>query len=236
MTGIISRLAPGPVDPDPQWAAETLRRIKASKVPRRRRRTFIGAGLAGGVLLGGGVAVAQSAFAPDPVTRSIQGLQERVGLGSTTEPVKIADIHLSDGTRWQVWRGFNDQAGSCWTAGDPSRGAVETDLANATCDYMPPEGDQEDSGMLGNFARFGFYDEDERDGLPVVYGQVTGSDVKAVHVVGPGYQKTVRPDATTGGFGFELPWRTAHRTKNYLFDGMRIEYLDDAGRIVQRGE
>jgi hypothetical protein len=237
MKDIIELLAPSPAEPDLEWASETLQRIKASKVPRRRRRRFIVAGVVAGAVLGGGVAVAQSALAPDSVKKSIGQLQKHAGIRSTTEPVKIADIHLSDGTRWQVWRGLNDHAGSCWSAGDPGTGPVERDfgLTSATCSWMPEGGDQNDKGMLGDFSMFDFYDRNERTGLPLVFGQVVDPKVKAVRVVGPGFDKTVTPDPHTGGFGFELPFATAHHKKGYLFDGVKVQFLDKDGDVVHQG-
>lgn len=233
MNDIIARLTPGPVEPDRAWAEQTLRRIKASKAPKRRRRKFIAAGIAGGAILCGGVAVAQTVLAPQSVTRSFEELEAGANLKSTTGPVKIADIRLSNGTRWQVWRGLNDHGGSCWTSGDPSRGSIEKDFgqSSATCSYLPPEADQ--TSLLGDFARFDFYDQDDHNGLPIVYGQIVSPDVKAVRVVAPGYEKTVTPAVTTGGFGFELPFRLVHRKKNYVFDEMKIEYLTANGRVVR---
>ena len=237
MNDIIERLAPSPAQPDPEWVNETLQRIKASKVPRRRRRRFIVAGVVAGAVLGGGVAVAQSALAPDGVNKSIGRLQKDIGIRPTTEPVKIADIHLSDGTRWQVWRGLNDHAGSCWSAGDPGNGPVERDFGQtpATCSWMPDGGDQDAKGMLGDFARLDFYDRNEQTGLPLVFGQIVDPKVTAVRVFGPGFDTTVKPNPHTGGFGFELPFATAHHSKTNLFDGVKIQFLDDDGDVVHQG-
>jgi hypothetical protein len=97
----------------------------------------------GAAVFGGSVAVAQSALAPDGVHESIRRIEEHAGLRLTTEPVKIADIHLSDGTRWQVWRGLNDHAGSCWTAGDPGNGPVERDAPPTNTTDLDTQGFQQ---------------------------------------------------------------------------------------------
>ncbi|KAA1395937.1 hypothetical protein [Aeromicrobium ginsengisoli] len=248
MTNIIERLAPGPADPKQQWAQTTLQRIKASKVPRRRRRRFIVTGVIAGAVLGGGVAVAQTALAPDEVTHSIGSLQKETGLRPTTAPVKIADIHLSDGTRWQVWRGYNDHDGSCWTVGDPDKGDIDPhDIFGSTapsCTWMPDEDQARKMGLPSStkrmdlheqesdFVRLDFCGQDERKGLPVVFGQVVQPAVKAVRVVGPGYVKNLRIDPETGGFGAELPYRLAHLKPGYLFDGVHVEFLDEDGHVV----
>jgi len=235
---IIEAIAPEPVTPDPVWAAGTLARIKASRVPRRRRRRLIAAGALVGVSLGAGVAVAQSVLAPDGVHHAIDAVQDRVGLRPTSEPVMIADIHLSDGTRWQVWLGLNDRAGECVASGDPGRSAVARDFDSATayCSYMQEGGDLHSTGMLGDFAQFDFYDHDEAKGLPLVYGQVVNRKVKEVRIQGPGFEKTVKPDPETGGFGFELPFYLAHLRTDLLFDGVTVEYLAADGHVVHRGE
>lgn len=248
MTNIIERLAPGPAVPDPVWAQTTLQRIRASKMPRRRRRRFIVTGVIAGAVLGGGVAVAQSALAPDGVTHSIGRLQKDVGIQATTAPVMIADIHLHDGTRWQVWRGFNDHGGACVAVADPSKGDIdEGDIfgsTSASCSWMPDEEQMRKMGMpagskaddwdeqKSDFARLDFYGQDERKGLPVVYGQVVQPEVKAVRVVGPDYVKNVKIDPVTGGFGAELPYRLAHLKAGYLYHGVHVEFLDKDGHIV----
>lgn len=250
MTDIIERLAPGPVEPDPVWAQTTLQRIKASKVPRRRRRRFIVAGVVTGAVLGGGVAVAQSALAPDEVTNSIGQAQKYSGLRSATMPVKIADIHLSDGTRWQVWRGLNDHDGSCWTVGDPDKGDIDpNDIFGsiaASCSWMPdefqmrkmglPEGTKsvDSNEQESDFVLLDFYGNDERKGLPVVFGQVVQTEVTAVRVVGPDYVKVLKIDHDTGGFGAELPYRLAHLKPGYLYHGIHVEFLDEDGHVVHK--
>ena len=248
MTDIIERLAPGPAVADPVWAQTTLQRIKASKVPRRRRRRFIVTGVIAGAVLGGGVAVAQTAFAPDEVTHSIGHLQKAVGLRPTTAPVKIADIHLSDGTRWQVWRGLNDHDGSCWTVGDPEKGDIDpNDIFGSTapsCTWMPDESQARKMGLPSStkrvdlheqesdFAMLDFYGQDERKGLPVVFGQVVQPEVKAVRVVGPDYVKNLKIDPVTGGFGAELPYGLAHLEVGQVYGGVHVEFLDDDGHVV----
>lgn len=247
MTDIIERLAPGPAEPDPVWAQTTLQRIKASKVPRRRRRRFIVTGVIAGAVMGGGVAVAQSALAPDEVTHSIGRTQKDIGIHSTTAPIKIADIHLRDGTRWQVWRGFNDHDGSCWTVGDPDEGDIDpNDIFGSTapsCTWMPdkaqmrkmghPDAKADDSHeQETDFVQLGFYGQDERKGTPLVFGQVVQPEVKAIRVVGPDYVKNVKIDPDTGGFGAELPYPLAHLKPGYLFDRVHVEFLDEDGHVV----
>jgi hypothetical protein len=248
MTDIIERLAPGPAEPDPVWAQTTLHRIRASKVPRRRRR-FIVTGVIAGAVLGGGVAVAQTAFAPDEVTKSIGRLQEGVGIRSTTMPVEIADIHLSDGTRWQVWRGFNDHDGSCWTVGDPDKGEIDPNdifgSTAATCSWMPDKAQMREMGhpdakaaeshdQETDFVLLDFYGRDDRKGLPVVFGQVVQREVESVRVVGPDYVENLTIDPDTGGFGAELPYRLAHLKTGVLFHGVHVEFLDEDGHVVHK--
>lgn len=245
MRDIIDELAPSPAEPDPVWATATLQRIRASKVPRRRRRRFIVIGVVAGAVLGGGVAVAQSAFAPDEVTKSIGRVQKGVGIRSASMPVMIADIHLSDGTRWQVWRGPNDHGGSCWSVGDP--GKVDIDpkdifgSTSATCSWMPDKSDLPDGWTVADtndqesdFVQLDFYGRDERKGQPVVFGQVVQPEVESVRVVGPGYVKVVKIDRDTGGFGAELPYRLAHLKAGYVFHGVHVEFLDDDGHVVHK--
>lgn len=250
MTDIIEELAPGPAEPDPTWAQTTLQRIKASKVPRRRRRRFIVTGVIAGAVLGGGVAVAQSAFAPDEVTKSIGRVQEGVGILPTSMPVKIADIHLSDGTRWQVWRGLNDHEGSCWAVGDPDRDDIDpNDIFGstwATCSWMPDKSQLRKMGLPAgaksaesheqetDFVQLDFYGRDERKGTPVVFGQVVQSEVESVRVVGPDYIKVLNIDPDTGGFGAELPYRLAHLEADNLFAGVHVEFLDKDGHVVHQ--
>jgi hypothetical protein len=245
MKDIIEQLAPGPADPDPGWARTTLQLIKASKVPRRRRRRFIFAGVIAGAVLGGGAAVAQSAFVPDEVTKSIGQLQEHSALRPKTMPVKIADIHLGDGTRWQVWRGLNDHKGSCWTVGDPDKGDLDPNdifgSTSATCSWMPDESELPEGWTVADsdeqesdFVRLDFYAQDERKGTPLVFGQVVQPEVESVRVVGPGYVKVLKVDPHTGGFGAELPYRLAHLKPGNLFDGVHVEFLDGEGHVVHK--
>jgi hypothetical protein len=207
-------------------------------------------GIVAGAVFGGGVAVAQSALAPDDVTKSIRETQKGVGIHSATTPVKIADIHLNDGTRWQVWRGLNDHQGSCWTVGDPRSGDInENDIfgsASATCSWMPDEFQAQKMGMPAgskpddwteqesDFVQLDFYGRDERKGTPVVFGQVVEPKVESVRVVGPGYAKILKIDPDTGGFGAELPYWLAHLKAGYVFHGVHVEFLDDAGHVLHK--
>ncbi|KRC65606.1 hypothetical protein ASE12_13080 [Aeromicrobium sp. Root236] len=241
MTNIIERLAPGPAVPDPVWAQTTLQRIRASKVPRRRRRRFIVTGVIAGAVLGGSIATAQGV--PGRVLESIGLSAARPNLKLSTKPVKIADIHLSDGTRWQVWRALNDHRGSCLTAGDPGKMKLDPNdvlgSPGASCNWLPDQSELPPGWKVGesddpesNFARLGFYGDDERKGIPLVYGQVVQPEVKVVRVVGPDYVKTVKFDPVTGGFGAQLPFRLAHLKAGYLYDGVHVEFLDGDGDIV----
>ncbi len=59
MNDTIEMMAPEPAEPDPRWAAETLRQIKSSTVRHRRsRKLVLTGGLAAWVVVGGGAVVA----------------------------------------------------------------------------------------------------------------------------------------------------------------------------------
>lgn len=193
--------------------------------------------------MGGGVAIAQDGLVPRGVLESMGLLTKGQGIKLSTTPVKIADIHLSDGTRWQVWRGLNDHKGSCYTVGDPDRGGIPNEdifgSAHASCSFMPDDSDLPPGWKVDDwneqehdFARLEFYGNDERNGLPVVFGQVVQSEVKSVRVVGPGYTKRLRIHPKTGGFGAELPYRLGHSNEDNLFDQVHIEFLDGDGDVV----
>ena len=87
--------------------------------------------------------------------------------------------------------------------------------------------------MNGDLGMLDFYGGLEDGGIPIAYGQVLDPKVKLVRIIGLGFRKDLKPDQGTGGFGIELPRYTVDHKPGYLFDGMKIQFLDKDGHVVR---
>lgn len=191
----IERLRPKPSSLDTAWSSATLNRILAPAAPRKRRRTrWIATGAAGLVLVTAGGAYA-AGLVPEFVSRGFG----QVSTSNVTDQQLVTDLRLPDGRRVAVWTG-HDQAGDrCRAIADDWDGRNTSEASSFECRSRIPAVD-----YLWTSASYRNGDTPSPAYL-VVFGVRPDPTATTVRITGPDFDITTPVDATSDGFGTNIP-------------------------------
>lgn len=174
----------------------------AARRSKSRRLATAASAFTVGALSLGGVAYA-TGLVPQFVTNAFNTLDGASSDAFDVTGIKpIAAFPLPDGTAVTVWRGKNDQGGSCEAVREDRKGEAD-DNFHASCF---------DGDSRGYYERITFSQiqkqeapgESQHPMYFIAYGEAPSPDATRVHITGGGTDVTVPVDAMTAGFGSYL--------------------------------
>lgn len=238
LEGVLTALRPSPVELDFEWSIQTLETILAETPaprPARRKRRFVAAGLAVGVIAAGGAAYA-TGNAPRIVTDSIADL---TGSKMATPVMhQVTDLTLPDGSRFAAWTGRADGI-ECHAAIENWDGKEDTSGTMSSCGEIATKGDPDND-------RFRVEWPAGKDALlhtpntvlsryQVVYGDVDDERVVKVRATKEdGTEVVMTVDPSTGGFGSVLagPSRLMPDDPS-TGTWVKLEFLNPTGEVLR---
>jgi hypothetical protein len=221
IAGVLVALRPAVVEPEPDWSQRELARILAESPAGRRsiRRRFLVP-----VVIGIGLtATAGGAYAAGLVPSVITDRLNDAGsdpIGRVGPARSLLDLRLSDGTHLQIWRADNAVGGKCEVVTKNLAAGARPEDFGLTCWAGPPY-QVSSIGVLRT-------EDSDYDDLPVLYGERPAdlTSATAVRISGQEVEATLSIDATTRGFGIELPPTRQGAT-------FEVTYVDESGHELR---